>query len=79
MKWITDSNDERLRAPPRGEPDEAIARGGWRCAGAMGFYPDLRDKRGDHLVAVPFWEGDGDPRHSCYCADCAHDLGIEGP
>lgn len=74
--WIADSNDWRLKAPPRG--DGAITNGGWRCAGAMG----QTTSRGDHLISAPFYVTDpsSDTRHCCYCEACALELcGVKCP
>jgi hypothetical protein len=77
-EWITDPEDWRLKAAPRGEPGESIASGGWRCAAVMGFYGE----QPDHVVGSPFYVLDpsGDTRHCCYCVECARKfVGVSPP
>lgn len=71
--WVLSHDDPRaamLHAEPRGTPADAFyEHGGWRCAGAMGFYGFDID---DHLITIPFYvSGTGDLRHCCYCGACA--------
>jgi hypothetical protein len=75
--WNLDPNNWRLEAPARGNPDEAIYYGGWRCAGAMDPY----FRKQDHTITSPFYNtGEGeDTRHSCWCRDCAKEFFGESP
>lgn len=80
--WVTDKDDRRahpiLNAPARGEPEDCFFRGGWRCAGAIwkqGAAPLGSPENVDHLVTIPFYIADGDPRHNVYCETCALAMG----
>ena len=81
--WITDPNDDKFKAEPRGNPGDCFyENGGWRCAGVMWPRGPEWPKVADHLIGSPYFNASpsGDGRHSCYCVKCAKEsFGIEPP
>lgn len=76
--WVTAADDPRatiLKAEGRGEPGDAFYQGGWRCAGRI-WNQHGDDPAPDHLVSLPFYVSEGDPRHNIYCERCAVGMGV---